>query len=89
MIKLKGSLQWKKCSNRENDNNLFFLTLATTLNLEVEQMFVKIVFSSGELERTIYMKWLEGFIQKEIKDYVCLFMKSFYGLKQTLKNLKI
>lgn len=57
---------------------LFFLTLATTLNLENQQMFVKIVFSSGELERTIYMKWLEGFFKKEIKDYVCLFMKSFY-----------
>ncbi len=77
VMMLKGSLQWHKCSNGENDNNLIFLTLATTLNLEVQQMFVKIVFSSGELERTIHMKWLEGFIKKEIK-VVCLFMKSFY-----------
>lgn len=34
------------------------------------------------------MKWLEGFIKKEIKDYVCLFMKSLdWTNTKKLENL--
>jgi hypothetical protein len=73
MIKLKGSLQWTKCSNGENDNNLIFSNIAiNSIIIDWQQMFVKIVFSSGELEMTIYMKWLEGFI-KFFKKIMCVY----------------
>jgi hypothetical protein len=68
MIKLKGSLQWNKCSNGENDNNLIFSKIGiNSIIINWQQMFAKIVFSSGELERTIYKKWLKGFIKKTLK----------------------
>jgi hypothetical protein len=78
-----------KWSNGENDNNFFLSNIGNNSKFKGSTNVCKnCFFSSGELERTIYMKWLEGFVKKEIKDYVFLFMKSFYGLKQTLKNLK-
>jgi hypothetical protein len=53
------------------------LGVATSLNLEVEQMDVKTAFLHGELEEEIYMEQPEGFL-----DYVCKVKKSLYGLKQ-------
>ena len=58
------------------------LGLAASLNLEVEQMDVKIVFLHGDLEKEIYMEQPEGFLVKGKEDYVCRLKKSLYGLKQ-------
>lgn len=57
------------------------LRLAASLNLENEQMDVKIAFLHGDLEEEIYMKQPEGFKVKGKKDYVCKLKKSLYGLK--------
>jgi len=43
------------------------LNLASTFDLEVEQVDMKIIFLHGDLEEEIYMKHLEAFKLKERK----------------------
>jgi hypothetical protein len=59
--------------------------LATSFDLEIEQMDVNTVLLHGDLEEEIYMKQLEGFVVKEKKDLVCKLKRSLYGLKQSLR----
>ena len=61
----------------------FLLSLATTFDLEVEQMDVKTVFLHGDLNEEIYMKQPEGFSVKGKKELVCKLKRSLYGLKQS------
>ena len=56
--------------------------LATLLNLEVEQLDVKIAFLQGDLEEEIYMQQLEGFEVKGKENLVCELKKSLNGLKK-------
>jgi hypothetical protein len=58
------------------------LSLAASLDLEIEQMDVKTAFLHGDLEEEIYMEQPEGFRVKGKDDYVCRLKKSLYGLKQ-------
>ena len=58
------------------------LGLAARLNLEVEQMDVKIAFLHRDLEEEIYIEQPEGFLGKDKEDYVYKLKKSFYGIKQ-------
>ena len=58
------------------------LGLATTLDLEVEQMDVKTAFLHGNLEEEIYMEQPEGFKVQGKENQVCRLKKSLYGLKQ-------
>jgi len=58
------------------------LSLASTLDLEVDQIDVKTAFLYGDLEEEIYMKQLDGFHVEGKEDYVCRLRKSLYGLKQ-------
>ncbi|CAL5429326.1 unnamed protein product [Camellia sinensis] len=58
------------------------LGLAACLNLEVEQMDIKIAFLHDDLEEEIYMEQPEGFEAKEKQYLVCKLKKSLYGLKQ-------
>jgi len=58
------------------------LSLASTLDLEVEQMNVKTSVLHGDLEEEIYMKQLDGFHVEGKEDYVCGLRNSLYGLKQ-------
>jgi hypothetical protein len=46
------------------------MSLATTFDLEIEQMDVKTFFLHGDLEEEIYMKQPEGFVIKGNKDLV-------------------
>ena len=55
--------------------------LAARLNLEVEQLDVKIAFLHGDLEEKIYMEQPHGFEIDGKEDYVCLLKKSLYGLE--------
>ena len=46
------------------------------------QMDVKSPFFNGELKEEVYMKQLEWFDLAEEKDFVCMFRKALYRLKQ-------
>jgi hypothetical protein len=58
------------------------MSLATTFDLEIEQMDVKTTFLHADLEEEIYMKYLEGFVVKGKKDLVCKLKRYIYGLKK-------
>ena len=58
------------------------LGLATSMNLEIEQLDVKTIFLHGDLKEEIYMEQLEGFEVKGKENLVCRLKKSLYGLKQ-------
>ena len=60
------------------------LGLATSMNLEIEQLDVKIAFLYDGLEEEIYMEQLEGFTIKGNEHLMCRLKKSLYGLKQAL-----
>lgn len=47
------------------------MTIMNQYNLEFKQMDVKITFLHGDLEETIYIEKLEGFVEDKSK--VCLF----------------
>ena len=47
------------------------LSLAATLNLQVEEMDVKIAFLHGDFKENIYMDQPRGFNVKGKEDYVC------------------
>lgn len=59
------------------------LALVALFDLELEQLDVKTAFLHGELEETIYMHQLEGFIVEGKEDHVCQLRRSLYGLKQS------
>ena len=52
------------------------LSLAATLDLEVEKMDVKTAFLHDDLEEEIYMKQLDEFHVEGKEDYVCRLRKS-------------
>ena len=58
------------------------LGLATSLNLEVEQLDVKTAFLHCDLEDEIYIQQLEGFEVKGKENLMCKLKKSLYVLKQ-------
>ena len=58
------------------------LWIATSLDLEIEQLDVKTAFLHGDLEEEIYVDQPEGFGFKGKKNLVCKLKKSLYGLKQ-------
>ena len=60
------------------------LSIATYYDYEIWQMDVKTAFLNGNLEETIYMKQLEGFIQQGQEKMVCKPNRSIYRLKQAL-----
>ena len=65
----------KMCSIR------VILGLAASMNLELEQLDVKIGFLHGDLDEEIFMMQLEGFKVKGKKNMVCKLKKSLYELK--------
>ena len=58
------------------------LGIATSLDLEVEQLDVKTTFLHGDINEEIYMEQTEGYEEPGKKHLVCRLMKSLYGLKQ-------
>lgn len=57
------------------------LSIIASLDLELDQMDVKIIFLYDNLSKTIYMKQLEG-LEDENQNLVCLLKTPMYGLKQ-------
>jgi hypothetical protein len=61
------------------------MSRATTFDLEIEQMDVKITFLHAYLQEEIYMKQPEGFVVKGKNDLVCKLKRYLYGIKQSLR----
>mgnify|MGYP002775781563 CR=1 FL=1 len=53
-----------------------------SMDLEVEQLDVKMAFLCGDLKQKIYIQQPEGFVKKGKKHLVCRLKKSLYRLKQ-------
>jgi hypothetical protein len=62
------------------------LSLATSYDLLVHNMDVKITFLNGELEEEIYMDQSDDFTVKGQEGVACKLLKSLYGLKQAPKQ---
>ena len=58
------------------------LSIAASMNLEVEQLDVKTTFLHGDLEEEIYMQQPGGFVKKGKENLVYCLEKSLYELKQ-------
>jgi len=67
---------WLKCLQS------VVLGLAASLNLEIDQLDVKIAFLHGDLDEDIYMVQPEGFVVKCKENFVCKLRKSLYRFKQ-------
>ncbi|CAM8920409.1 unnamed protein product [Rhodiola kirilowii] len=59
------------------------LSLAACLDLEEEQLDVKTAFLHGDLDEKIFMRQLEGYVDKKYPEHVCFLKRSLYGLKQS------
>jgi hypothetical protein len=59
------------------------MSLATTFNMEIEQIDLKTMFLHGDLEEEIYMKQPKGVVVKGNQELVCKLKISLYGLKQS------
>ncbi|CAA0828934.1 cysteine-rich RLK (RECEPTOR-like protein kinase) 8, partial [Striga hermonthica] len=67
-------------------SNQVILGLATSMNLELEQIDVKTALLCGDLKAEIYMQQPEGF-EVSSQNLVCKLSKSLYGLKQAPRQL--
>jgi hypothetical protein len=64
----------------------FLLSIATTFDLEIEQMDVKTTILHGDLKWEIYMTHTKHYVEKGKESLVCkLKIKSLYDLKQSPK----
>ena len=55
-------------------------------DLELEQLDVKTSFLHGDLEEKIYIEQLEDFKVEGKENHICLLKRSFYSLKQSLRQ---
>ncbi|GKA23910.1 ribonuclease H-like domain-containing protein [Tanacetum coccineum] len=63
------------------------LSLATSRHWSIHQLDVKNAFLHGDLSEMVYMNQPLGFWDSIHPDYVCLFQRSLYGLKQVINSL--
>jgi hypothetical protein len=57
--------------------------LAVDLGLTLKQFDIMTAFLNGDIDLELYITQPEGFISDLHPDYVCLLLKSLYGLKQS------
>ena len=62
------------------------LAIVASMNLELDQMDVVTAFLYGDLHEDIFMKVPEGLRDPKRPELVCKLFKSFYGLKQALRQ---
>ena len=62
------------------------LSIAASMDLEVEQLEVKTEILHGDFEEKINMQQPEGFVKKGTENLVCRLKKSLYRLKQTTRH---
>ena len=61
------------------------IAIAAAKRRKLQQMDVKTAFLNSILQETVYGEQPEGFVDPDHPDYVCLFRKSLYGLKQSTR----
>jgi hypothetical protein len=61
------------------------VTLASKKGWEIKHLDMKTTFLHGDLKEEIFMLQPKEFIEPRKEHKVCLFLKVFYGLKQTLR----
>ena len=61
----------------------FIIALAGKYNLELQQIDVKGAYLNGKLDKDVYMRQPEGFIEPGKERLVCKLLKGVYGLKQS------
>ncbi|TYK02506.1 gag/pol protein [Cucumis melo var. makuwa] len=66
-----------------------FLSIATFYDYEIWKMVVKIAFLNGNLEESIFISQLEGFITQGQEQNVYKLNLSIYGLKQASRSWNI
>ena len=62
------------------------LSLASSMNMEIEQLDMKTVFFHSNLEEEIYVEQSERFEITGKEKLVCRLRKSLYGLRQALRQ---
>lgn len=60
------------------------MEIINQFDLEFEHIDIKTTFLHGDIEETIYMEQIEGFIEDASK--ICLLKGHLYRLKQTLRQ---
>ena len=65
------------------------LSIVAYYDYEVWQMDVKTTFVNGNLDESIYMAQLEGFISQDQEQKVCKLNRPIYGLKQASRSWNI
>ena len=65
------------------------LSIATFYDYEIWQMDVKTAFLNDNLEESIFISQLEGFITQGQEKKVCKLNRSIYGLKQASQSWNI
>jgi hypothetical protein len=68
------------------DSFRIIMALVAHYNLEVHQMYVKMVFLNGDLEGNINMAQPKGFVVEGKERMGCCLKKSIYGLKQASRQ---
>jgi len=64
------------------DSKRLLLAIAAAKNFELWQFDVSTAFFSGDIDETIYMEQLEGYVDREHPEYVCRLQHAIYELKQ-------
>ena len=62
------------------------LSIAASMNLEIEQLDIKMTFMYGDLKDKIYMQQPEEFVKKGKKNLVCPLKRSLYELKHASRK---
>ena len=63
------------------------LSIATSMDLEVEELDVKTTFLHGDLEEEIYMQQSEGFEEKDKENLVCWLRKELVWTKASAPTM--
>lgn len=88
-LAIKGYNQQERIDHTDTFNPIIkhttihiVLSLVVLRGQPVKQLNVNNVFLHGQLDEEIYMHQPPSFVDDQFSNYVCLFKKSIYGLKQ-------
>ncbi|GJW93471.1 retrotransposon protein, putative, ty1-copia subclass [Tanacetum coccineum] len=62
------------------------IAIAAFYDYEIWQMDVKTAFLNGYLNKEVYIKQPEGFVNQKFPNQVCKLKRSIYGLKQASRQ---